>query len=402
MTCHHSPMTTPDPALGPDLLAELTDLRRHLHAAPELSGDEHHTHDIVRAFVAHFAPTEIVEHLGGTGLAAVFDSGTPGPTVLVRAELDALPINEITDPPHKSATPGVMHACGHDGHMAMVAGLAARFGNSPEAEPPARGRVVLLFQPAEETGAGAKQILADERWDALDPNENGAAIALHNLPGFPMGQVVLADGIFSCASRGMSVALEGVTSHAAHPDDGVSPAEAIAELIQRLPKLPAECVPDCFGLVSITHARAGQNGVFGVTPADGRLNATCRADTDEDLEELARAAVDLVREVCEANHLKHSITWHEDFAAAVCDTDTVAVIRRAAEALGLETEDRDDPFRWSEDFGLFTRGRHGVLFGLGSGERQPQLHNPDYDFPDELIAIGVPLFERVVRDLLVS
>jgi amidohydrolase len=289
-----------------------------------------------------------------------------------------------------------MHACGHDGHMTMVAGRAPRFAETP----PQTGRVVLLFQPAEETGAGAKQILADERWDALDPKDNGAAIALHNLPGHPMGQIILREGVFSCASRGMSVSFEGVTSHAAHPEDGISPAEAIAELVQRLPKLPAECLPDDFGLVSITHIRAGEDGVFGVTPTGGRFNATLRTDTDEDLAVLVAAAAEMVEEIAGAHTLEHAIDWFDDFAAAVCDGPTVERIRGAATEMGLDVVDRAEPFRWSEDFGLFTKGRRGVLFGLGSGVDQPQLHNPDYDFPDELIAIGTPLFEKVVRGLL--
>ena len=382
--------------LPADLLSELTALRRAVHAAPELSGHEHDTHDVIRDFVARFNPTRLHEYLGTTGLAAEFDSGKPGPTIVVRAELDALPIHEVIDPAYKSTRQGVMHACGHDGHMTMVAGLAARFSDNP----PEKGRVVLLFQPAEETGAGAKQVLADERWGSLEPGENGAAIALHNLPGHPMGQIILTDGVFSCASRGMSVGFEGITSHAAQPDDGISPAEAIAELVQRLPKLPAECLPDSFGLVSITHIQAGEGGVFGVTPAAGRFNATLRTDTDEDLAVLVESAVALVEEITAAHKLEHAIVWHDDFAAAVCDAPTVERIRAEAQAMGLDIADREEPFRWSEDFGLFTKGRRGVLFGLGSGKDQPQLHNPDYDFPDELIAIGTPLFERVVRSLL--
>jgi amidohydrolase len=381
------------PTLDRALHRDLTAFRRRLHAEPELSGHEHRTHDAVLAYLHAFAPTSVVQHLGGTGLAAVFDSGAPGPTILVRAELDALPIQEVEGPAHRSTNPGVMHACGHDGHATMVAGLAPRLA----AEPPSRGRVILLFQPAEETGAGAAAVLADPRWPALEPD---AAIALHNLPGHPMGQVILREGVFSCASRGMSVGLEGITSHAAHPDDGVSPAEAIAELIQRMPKLPAECLPDSFGLVTITHIRAGKDAVFGVTPAEGRFNATLRTDTDQDLSTLSNAAETLLAEIAGANRLPFETTWHDEFAAAVCDPETVALVRAAANDLGLDTVDRHEPFRWSEDFGLFTRGRRGVLFGLGSGEHQPQLHNPDYDFPDDLIAVGVPLFEQIVRRAL--
>jgi len=395
ITCDNAGMATPDQSHR-DQYSHLVSLRHLLHSQPELSGSERRTHDVIRDFVAKSNPTRLHEHLGGTGLAAEFDSGVAGPTVVVRAELDALPIDEVGEPEYKSTAPGVMHACGHDGHMTMVAGLAERF----DAQPPAKGRVVLLFQPAEETGAGAKSVLADPRWETLEPGNNGAAIALHNLPGHPMGQIILREGVFSCASRGMSVALEGITSHAAHPDDGVSPAEAIAELVQMMPKIAAECLPDDFGLVSITHIQAGDDGVFGVTPADGRFNATLRTDTDDDLAVLVESAVELVREVARGYKLEYGIEWFDDFAAAVCDGPTVEWIRSAATEQGLDVADRAEPFRWSEDFGLFTKGRRGVLFGLGSGVDRPQLHNPDYDFPDGLIGIGVPLFERVVRGLL--
>lgn len=377
---------------------ELIELRRAVHAHPELSGHEHRTHDTIRDYVKQFAPTRLFEHLGkkdstGTGLAAVFDSGVPGKTVLVRAELDALPILEQTEVAHRSINRGVMHACGHDGHMTTVAALAPRL----QTRPPERGRVILLFQPAEETGAGAADVLADPRWPALEPD---AAIALHNLPLHPMRQVILRAGVFSCASRGMRVRLLGRTAHAAHPETGINPAVAIAELVERLPEVPAECLPETFGLVSITHVCAGDDMVFGTTPADGLFNCTLRTDTDDDMAVLAARAERFVREVAAEEGLHCQISWHDDFAAAVCDKGTVDVIRACAHDLGLETIDRPEPFRWSEDFGRFTIGRRGVLFGLGSGPAQPQLHSPDYDFPDELIQVGADLFERAIRELL--
>ncbi len=378
--------------------SELIDLRRAIHAHPELSGHEHRTHDTIAAYVRRFEPTEVINHLGavpgqGTGLAAIFDSGTPGKTVLVRAELDALPIQEVSEFAHRSVHRGVMHACGHDGHMTTVAALAPRL----QARPPESGRVILLFQPAEETGAGAADVLADERWAQLEPD---AAIALHNLPGHPLGQVILREGVFSCASVGMSVRLHGRTAHAAHPETGTNPAFAIAALVSRLPELPDECLGDRFGCISLTHVRAGDDHVFGTTPADGILNCTVRTDTDDDRAILADRAEALAREIAADASLACQVTWHDDFPAAVCDAPTVRVIRACAIELGLDVNDRPNPFRWSEDFGRFTIGRKGVLFGLGSGLDQPALHNPDYDFPDELIQRGADLFEAAVHRLL--
>ncbi len=378
--------------------AELIELRRAIHAHPERSGHEHRTHDTIAAFVRRFEPTEVLNHLGavpgqGTGLAAIFDSGKPGKTVLVRSELDALPIQEINEFAHRSVHRGVMHACGHDGHMTTVAALAPRL----QARPPELGRVILLFQPAEETGAGAADVLADERWPQLEPD---AAIALHNLPGYPTGQIILRAGVFSCASVGMSVRLAGRTAHAAHPETGINPAHAIAELIDRLPELPAEYLEGRFGLISLTHVRAGDDHVFGTTPAEGVLNCTVRTDTDDDRAILTERAEALVREIAAEEGVVCQISWHDDFAAAVCDAPTVGVIRQCAHELGMDVTERPNPFRWSEDFGRFTIGRKGVLFGIGSGEEQPALHNPDYDYPDELIQRGADLFEAAVRRLL--
>lgn len=372
----------------------LPTLRRRIHACPELSGRESRTHDTIRDYVSHHAPTRVLERLGATGLAAIFDSGTPGATVLVRAELDALPIHERSNTPHRSTNPGVMHACGHDGHATIVAGLAPVLAERP----PARGRVVLLFQPAEETGAGAAQVLADHRWPIIEPD---IAIALHNLPGHPMNQVILSRDVFSCASRGMSLRLTGTTGHAAHPENAANPALVIADFVRAATTdLPTACLPDRFGQVTICHTSAGDDHVFGTSPATGVCNATLRTFTDDDMTQLATHAEQLARAVSATHGVECDITWHDDFPAAVCDAPTVELVRAVAQDLNMDVADRDEPFRWSEDFGRFTVGRRGVLFGLGSGTAQPQLHHPEYDFPDELIEPGVRLFDAFTRRVL--
>ncbi len=213
--------------------SDLAGLRRRLHVLAERSGSEAATAAFVADRLAPARPTALLTGLGGHGVAAVFAApgGAAGPTVVLRAELDALPIAESIELPHASRTPGCAHKCGHDGHMAVLLGVARDLA----ARPPARGRVVLLFQPAEETGEGAARVAADPRFRALAPDW---LFALHNLPGYPEGRVLVRSGAFCAGSAGLTVTLAGATSHAAYPEQGRSPDKAMAELVLGL-SLPA-------------------------------------------------------------------------------------------------------------------------------------------------------------------
>ena len=211
-------------------VAELTEWRHELHRAPELSGQEAETARKVAAFLAATSADRIETSIGGHGVAAVYQGAEPGPTVMFRAELDGLPIDEISDAPYRSTVPGKGHLCGHDGHMATLAALARGLGR----QRPARGRAVLLFQPAEENGAGAAAVLADPKFQSLSPDY---AFALHNLPGLPLGHVALDEGPVNCASRGMRIALTGKTAHASTPEHGASPMPAVAALMPALTAL---------------------------------------------------------------------------------------------------------------------------------------------------------------------
>jgi amidohydrolase len=215
-------------------MIELVDWRHALHRNPEISGEERETASAVVRFVDTSKPDRVVTQLGGHGVAAVFDSGQPGPTVLFRCELDALPIQELSDAPHRSAVAGKGHLCGHDGHMTILGALSRAIGR----ERPRRGRAVLLFQPAEETGAGAAAVIADPKFEAIAPDY---AFALHNMPGLPLGEARLSVGPANCASRGMRIVLTGKTSHASVPEGGVSPMLAVSRLMPRKISLSCSC-----------------------------------------------------------------------------------------------------------------------------------------------------------------
>jgi amidohydrolase len=372
---------------------ELTDLRHFLHARPELSGEERLTAGFVAKALVQTGPDTIMEGLGGHGVAAVYAGARPGPTVLFRCELDALPIEELTTLPYRSGVHGHGHLCGHDGHMAIIAGLARLTGR----QRPARGRAILLFQPAEETGAGAAAVVADPRFGEIAPDY---AFALHNMPGLPFGEAALQAGPVNCASRGLRIALTGKTSHASQPEAGISPANALARLVPALGALgPGGTVDERFRLVTITHMHMGE-AAFGIAPGHGELWATLRTLTDAAMDGLLEEALALASSEAAAGGLELAISHHDIFNACHNDPEATRLLAQALDAEGIRHDATGLPYRASEDFGLFGRGAKSAMFFLGAGENSPMLHNPDYDFPDRLIEPGVRVFNRVMRELL--
>lgn len=374
---------------GPALIA----LRKKLHRCPELSHEERETAEMIREFMAPLEPDEVIADVGGHGLIFVFEGREPGPGVMFRCELDALPIAEINDFGHRSTKPEVSHKCGHDGHMAMVCALGVILaGNRPP-----KGRVLLVFQGAEETGKGATAMLADPKFSPYIPDY---AFALHNLPGHAMGRVLVKPGAFCCASRGLEVILDGKTSHAAHPEDGISPMKAMAEIISGLDQLsrPEGTGPD-FQLVTVVHVRLGE-AAFGTAPGQARVMATLRTEKNETMDQLVRDALDLSQRSACKHGLEVRFQWHDIFTATSNHPEAAELIGQSARKLGMDLEVMERPHRWSEDYGGFTAICRGAMFALGSGERTPQLHNPDYDFPDELIHVGARLFWDLLEELL--
>ncbi|MBW3099165.1 amidohydrolase [Pseudohoeflea coraliihabitans] len=376
--------------------ASLVSLRRALHRRPELSGAEAETAAHIAAHLAGLDPDRLLTGLGGHGVAAIFAASgaaaREGPTLLFRCELDGLPITEISDFDWRSERIGKGHLCGHDGHMAILCGLAAHFA----AQRPARGRVILLFQPAEETGAGAADVLADPRFSEIKPD---FAFALHNLPGLPLHAVGIRPGPFTFASEGLAIRLTGRTAHAAQPEQGCSPGQTLATLMQVLPELPRTLGhPEGQSLITLSHARLGE-AAFGIAPGDAEIWLTIRAINDALQSQLLTAAEARARQAASAAGLGLHITRHENFAAGHNDPAASAIIEAAVDNLALQRATIDAPFRWSEDFGRFGAAAPSALFVLGAGEDHPGLHNPDYDFPDALLVSGVAMFSDIARQL---
>lgn len=383
----------------------LAQIRKHLHSHPELAFQESTTTDYLISFLKGLSnPPEIVKDVGG-GFLAVFDFNQGADcnekTVIIRTELDAVPVVEANDFEHKSKNHGVSHKCGHDGHMAIVSGLALLL--SSDCYSPSSGKVVLLFQPAEETGAGAQKMVDSENSTMrnLIKSPETTIFALHNVPGFPKGTVVLPNGnSFASASRGMHIKLQGATSHASQPHMGRNPAMAMCNIIQGLLAMPTTYIPyDQKALVTIVGAKAGEKA-FGVSAGDAEIMATLRSTTDTALELLVSHGTKLVNGLATTYGLTASISYEDEFAATINNPKCVEIIRNAATARSMDTFAMGEAFPWSEDFGIFLQKIKGAMFGLGMGEAHQPLHGELYDFTDSEIASGVTVFATIIAQIL--
>ncbi len=366
-------------------------LRHELHRYPEISNQEFKTSERISQFMARLHADEVIT-LGKTGKAFVFKGKEEGQTVVFRAELDALPIQEAGKNEYTSVNQGVAHVCGHDGHMAIVAGLAKRVAENR----PVKGKVVILFQPAEEVEQGARDVVNDPGFQKLKPDY---IFALHNVPGVKKHTILIKRGSFAAASRGMTVKLTGKTSHAAEPEKGISPAIAISEIIKELNLLIKDkSLFKDLSLLTIIHVQLGEIS-FGTTPGYAEIRITLRAFENDDMELLCKKAENIITNIAQAEKLRCDLSYSEVFPATVNNNECIELIEEAINKNGFNSTLIEKPFKWSEDFGYFTGKYKGGFFGLGSGTEQPALHNPDFDFPDEIISTGENVFYSIYKKI---
>jgi amidohydrolase len=365
-------------------------IRKKLHELAELSGEESQTADFMEALLRQLEPDELVTGIGGAGICATFLPASPDiqKHYVVRAELDALSIDEYIEIPHRSATPGVAHKCGHDGHMAIVWQVAQYFSQHriPQTA------VSVLFQPAEETGHGAKQMLEDEKFGLP---KHAIFLALHNIPGAPLGEVSCKPDVFSCASTGIIIQLTGKTSHAAEPEKGINPAGAAAQILEYALSM-SDADKNNFQLITPIHVELGSRA-FGTSAGTATLMFTLRTFSNDELTELKEAMQDYVTKLAKEEELEVEITYTETFDATTNDHELVSFLKQLSRDERWNYRELAIPYLWSEDFGYFTSAHRGIMFGLGSGEHHPPLHSRKYDFPDELLDIGAHIFIEFIK-----
>jgi amidohydrolase len=374
-------------------LEELIQLRQELHKHPEVSGNESKTSKRILDFLSKYKPNQVITNLGGFGILAIYNGKETGKSILFRCELDALPIEEINSFDYKSVYEGVSHKCGHDGHMAILCGMAKMLHENPLK----KGKVMLLFQPAEEDGNGAKRILNDSKFDFIKPD---FAFALHNLPGYKRHQIVIKENTFTCAVNSLIIKLEGKTSHAGEPENGINPALAIAEITTFFnSKINNDVSSKNYCLITPIHIAMGEKA-YGVSAGYGEVHFTIRSNSNAQMRTIESDLEESVNEIASKFKLKIKIEWTQSFQANENNIEAVNFIRKSVSYLNFNILEKKLPFTFGEDFGLFTQKFKGAMLGLGSGENTPALHNPDYDFPDEIIETGTQLFHQITKEIL--
>ena len=378
--------------LSSDQIEELTAIRKKIHTNPEIAGKEKKTAALIKSELEKTGPDEIVDEIGGHGLVAIYRGENPdeGENLMIRAELDGLKINEENSFDYRSQTKNRMHACGHDGHMAIVLGVAKYLQDHR----PRNGSVMLLFQPAEETGEGAGWMMDDPKFKEL---KIGRGFALHNLPGYEENHLFIKDETMACGSTGIEITFKGKSSHAAHPEEGINPAQAIAELLQSLEALSQEIQKgDEYRILTVTYIQMGEPA-FGISPGQAEVGVTLRAETDELLEGLEQDVHQKIDEVYDRFEGEVSYQNREPFATTVNDKDGVDELVKAAKQADVPVDFLDEPMYWSEDFGEFRRKCPITLFGLGAGKDSFPLHSEKYDFNDSLIPGGISVFVNLIK-----
>lgn len=325
---------------------------------------------------------------GGNGFIMVFEGKEPGKNLMFRCEMDALPVQETGNTGYRSERAGISHACGHDGHMAIMAGFAEYLANHP----PRKGKTFLLFQPAEETGEGAARVMEDKNFTACDP---ACVFALHNLPGFPIHRIIIRHNTFACASKGMLIKLKGRTAHAGEPEKGINPALAVSRIVMDLLKLSGhQDLFSSFTLITIVHIRLGEIA-FGTSAGYAELRATLRAYKNSDMEKLSHRAGRLVIRHARRENLEPETSFTEPFPALENHPEAMNILENALKKKNIQYTRAKKVFRWSEDFSRYGSRYKTAFFGIGAGETHAGLHSPGYDFPDELIGTGIQAFAAI-------
>jgi len=369
---------------------DLRKIRKELHQIAEVSEKEIKTSEYIYKLLSLFRFTEIHKNIGGNGILAIFKSPNDGPNCLFRAELDALPIEEINTFEHKSLQTEVSHKCGHDGHMTILVGFIERFFTNIEQQ---SGSTMFLFQPAEENGVGAKSAIQDFKKLNLKIDY---AFALHNIPGFEKHQVYCKENEITPAVFSVILKLYGKTAHAAEPENGINPSLAISDLIKDFDALNQPNQNDTkFTIFTPIHIEMGEIA-YGISAGYGEVHYTVRCWTNTQLEYI-KQKIELISErISKSREISISLSYLEEFKSNQNNKICVQLIKEATLASNLNYNELSNPFKWGEDFGVFTENYKGALFGLGAGLNIPTLHNPDYDFPEELIETGIQLFNEIL------
>ncbi|MEM7291526.1 MAG: M20 aminoacylase family protein, partial [Pseudomonadota bacterium] len=361
-----------------ELHDEITQWRREIHSNPELMYDVHETAAGVAEKLKAFGCDEVHTGIGRTGVVGIIHgkSQSSGHVVGMRADMDALPIEEATDKPYKSKVPGKMHACGHDGHTAMLLGAAKYLSETRNFD----GTVAVIFQPAEEGGAGGKAMVDDGMMDRFNIQE---VYGMHNMPGLPVGEFAIRSGPIMAATDEFTITVSGKGAHAAMPHEGIDPIVATAQIVSALQNIVARNSDPLEPLVvSVTKFNAGS--AYNVIPETAEIAGTVRSLSLDSRNEALKRIDEIVNSIAVAHGATASISFRSGYPATVNHEEgaqKAAAI--ASEIAGVDKVYTDRrPSMGGEDFSYMLLERPGAFIFMGNGE-SAGLHHPKYDFNDE-------------------
>ena len=374
-------------------LPEATTARHYLHSNPELSGNEFETARFVAHKLTEFGIEEFTTGVGGQGIVATVRGASEGKIIALRGDMDALPIQEESELPYKSCKPGVMHACGHDGHTATLLGTAAVLHQLRDQF---SGTVRFLFQPAEENVRGAVAMCAEGAMDGVD-----AVFGLHGWPGLEVGQIGVKSGAMMASSDTFNLIIKGRGGHAAQPHVTVDPILVGAHVVTTLQTLVSrEINPTHSVVVTVAQFLAGT--ADNVIPETAELHGTVRCLTEAHRKEMPERIERVIAGVCSALRAEYNFTYRYGTGVTLNDPEMTALCAEVArETLGAENViTLDAPSMGAEDFGVYLTYAPGCFFRLGVGADSPPIHTPRYNFGDAPVKIGVELFARLTLTAL--
>jgi len=379
-----------------DLQGDIKAWRRDFHAHPELLYDVHRTAAAVADKLKSFGCDEVVTGIGRTGVVGVIHGGKgrdPRKVIGLRADMDALPIQEANDFPYKSTVPGKMHACGHDGHTAMLLGAARYLAETRNFA----GTAVVIFQPAEEGGAGGKSMVQDGLMERFGIEE---VYGMHNYPGLPVGRFAIRPGPLMASADRLTIEIEGHGGHAARPHLTVDSVLVGAQIVSQIQSIVARNVdPLQSAVVSICMFQAGSTD--NVIPQTAFLRGTARSLTAEVRDLLERRLHEEVEGTARLHGAKATFTYKRDYPVTRNhERQTAFASTVAAEVVGRErVEQNTPPVMGAEDFSFMLEARPGAFIFVGNGD-SAGLHHPAYDFNDEVIPIGTSYWVRLAETAL--
>ena len=372
---------------------EITAWRQAMHQNPELGYDVHETAAMVADLCRSFGCDEVVTGIGRTGVVAVIQGrGQSDRVIGLRADMDALPIHEITGAPYASKIAGKMHACGHDGHTAMLLGAAKYLCETRNFN----GRAVMIFQPAEEGGAGALAMVNDGMMDRFGITE---VYGLHNMPGMPAGQFAIRSGAMMAAADFFTITLTGRGGHAAKPQGTVDTYLVAAHLIVALQSIVARNVDPLAACVVSVCTMASDSRADNVIPQTVTLGGTVRT-LDPELRDFAEMRVtEIATGIAATFGAKAQVDYHRGYPVTMNAPDQTDYAAQAARHVAGDVDVTVDPMMGAEDFSYMLNSRPGAYIFVGNGD-SAMLHHPAYDFDDAIIPLGCSWFVQMIEDRL--